>query len=83
MRQPLARYRAPVSFVHALSLADFITTIVGFEVFGTHRLGMRKLKIVVALVASLTLPASAVAGTVTFTDNFSPPATLWSNSSGI
>jgi len=43
---------------------------------------MRKLKIVVALVASLTLPASAVAGTVTFTDNFSPPATLLSNSSG-
>jgi hypothetical protein len=26
-----------VSFVHAPSLADFITTIVGFEVFGTHR----------------------------------------------
>jgi enoyl-CoA hydratase/carnithine racemase len=25
-----------VSFVHAPSLADFITTIVGFEVFGTH-----------------------------------------------
>src|SRR6516164_9909301 len=37
MRQPPARYSAPVSFVHALSLADFITTIVGFEVFGTHR----------------------------------------------
>ena len=36
MRQPLARYSAPVSFVHTLSLADFITTIVGFEVFGTH-----------------------------------------------
>jgi hypothetical protein len=25
-----------VSFVHAPSLADFITTIVGFKVFGTH-----------------------------------------------
>ena len=36
MRQSLARYSAPVSFVHAPSLADFITTIVGFEVFGTH-----------------------------------------------
>src|SRR5229473_7214487 len=36
MRQSLARYSATVSFVHAPSLADFITTIVGFEVFGTH-----------------------------------------------
>jgi hypothetical protein len=37
MHQSLARYSAPVSFVHALSLADFITIIVGFKVFGTHR----------------------------------------------
>jgi hypothetical protein len=29
-------YSAPVSFVHAPSLADFITTIVGLKVFGTH-----------------------------------------------
>jgi hypothetical protein len=36
MHQSLARYSAPVSFVHALSLADFITIIVGFKVFGTH-----------------------------------------------
>src|SRR6266851_7766320 len=36
MRQSLARYSAPVSFVHAPSLADFITTIVGFKVFDTH-----------------------------------------------
>src|ERR1700751_4473811 len=36
MRQSLARYSATVSFVHAPSLADFITTIVGFEVFGMH-----------------------------------------------
>jgi hypothetical protein len=36
--------------------------------------------IVVALVAVLTLPASAKA--TTFTDNFSPPSTLWSNSIG-
>jgi hypothetical protein len=28
---------APVSFVHAPSLADFITTMVGFKVFGTDR----------------------------------------------
>ena len=32
------------------------------------------------LVASLTLPASAIA--TTFTDNFSPLSALWSNSSG-
>src|SRR6476659_626733 len=37
MRQSLARYSAPVSFVHAPSLADFITTMVEFKVFGTHR----------------------------------------------
>ena len=36
MHQSLARYSAPVSFVHAPSLADFITTIIGFKVFGTH-----------------------------------------------
>jgi hypothetical protein len=36
MRQSLARYSATVSFVHAPSLADFITTIVGFEVSGIH-----------------------------------------------
>ena len=36
MRPSLARYSAPVSFVHAPSLADFITTIAGFKVFGTH-----------------------------------------------
>src|SRR5258707_15158940 len=39
MHQSLARYSAPVSFVHAPSLADFITTMVGFKVFGTHRGG--------------------------------------------
>jgi hypothetical protein len=36
MRQSLARCSAPVSFVHSPSLADFITTTVGFKVFGTH-----------------------------------------------
>src|ERR1700752_5342806 len=36
MGQSLARHSATASFVHAPSLADFITTIVGFEVFGTH-----------------------------------------------
>src|SRR5258708_15491351 len=36
MHRSLARYSAPVSFVQAPSWADFITTIVGFEVFGTH-----------------------------------------------
>ena len=35
--QSLARYSAPVSFVHAPSVADFITTMVEFKVFGTHR----------------------------------------------
>ena len=38
MHRSLARYSAPVSFVQAPSWADFITTMVGFEVFGTHRL---------------------------------------------
>jgi DNA end-binding protein Ku len=38
MHRSLARYSAPVSFVHAPFWADFITTMVGFEVFGTHRL---------------------------------------------
>jgi hypothetical protein len=37
MHRSLARYSAPVSFVQAPSWADFITTMVGFEVFGTHR----------------------------------------------
>ena len=37
MRRSLARYSAPVSSVQAPSWADFITTIVGFRVFGTHR----------------------------------------------
>jgi len=36
MHQSLARYSAPVSLVHAPSSADFITTMVGFKVFGTH-----------------------------------------------
>jgi hypothetical protein len=36
MHQSLARYSAPVSSVHAPSWADFITTMVGFRVFGTH-----------------------------------------------
>jgi transposase InsO family protein len=36
MHRSLARYSAPVSFVQAPSWADFITTMVGFEVFGTH-----------------------------------------------
>ena len=35
-----------------------------------------------ALMSLLTLPAGAVASTLSFTDNFSPPSTLWSNSSG-
>src|SRR6266446_6204460 len=38
MHQSLARYSAPVSLVHAPSWADFITTMVGFKVFGTRRL---------------------------------------------
>ena len=37
MRRSLARYSAPVSSVHASSWADFITTMVGFRVFGTFR----------------------------------------------
>jgi hypothetical protein len=37
MRRSLARYSAPVSSVQAPSWADFITTIVGFRVFGTHK----------------------------------------------
>src|SRR5260221_12888659 len=37
MHRSLARYSAPVSFVQAPSWADFITAMVGFEVFGTHR----------------------------------------------
>ena len=36
MRQSLARFSASVSSVHAPSWADFITTMVGFRVFGTH-----------------------------------------------
>jgi hypothetical protein len=38
MRPSLARYSAPVSFVHAPSLADFITIIVGFK-FSVHTTG--------------------------------------------
>src|ERR1700745_1374695 len=34
MRPSLAGYSAPVSFVQAPSWADFITTTVGFKVFG-------------------------------------------------
>src|ERR1700738_918611 len=41
MRRSLARYSAPVSSVHAPSWADFITTMVGFRVFGTHTGAMR------------------------------------------
>src|SRR5882724_11408987 len=41
MRRSLARYSAPASFVHAPSWADFITTMVGFRVFGTHS-GLRR-----------------------------------------
>jgi hypothetical protein len=37
MRQSLARYCAPASFGHAPSSVDFITTIAGLNVFGTHR----------------------------------------------
>src|ERR1700676_348572 len=37
MHRSLARYSAPVSFVQAPSWADFITTMVGLKVFGTHR----------------------------------------------
>jgi hypothetical protein len=40
MRRSLARYSAPVSFVQVPSWADFITTMVGFRIFGTHRLNM-------------------------------------------
>jgi hypothetical protein len=36
MRRSLARFSAPVSSVQAPSWADFITTIVGFRIFGTH-----------------------------------------------
>src|SRR5712671_746017 len=39
MHQSLARYSALVSLVHAPSWADFITAMVGFKVFGTHRRG--------------------------------------------
>ena len=42
MHQFLARYSAPVSLVHAPSWVDFITTMVGFKVFGTHRISLRK-----------------------------------------
>src|ERR1700681_1955947 len=37
MRQSLARFSASVSSVHSPSWAYFITTMVGFRVFGTHR----------------------------------------------
>ena len=37
MHQSLARCSAPVSLVHAPSWADFITAMVGFKVFGTHK----------------------------------------------
>jgi hypothetical protein len=43
-------------------------------------MSLSKLVAFVALVASLTLPANVKA--TTFTDNFSPPSTLWSNSIG-
>jgi hypothetical protein len=36
MRRSLAWCSAPVSFVHARFSMDFITTIVGHKVFGTH-----------------------------------------------
>src|ERR1700737_2491937 len=36
MHRSLARYSAAVSSIHAPSWADFITTMVGFRVFGTH-----------------------------------------------
>src|SRR5258708_7228460 len=42
MHRSRARYSAPVSFVQAPSWADFITTMVGFEVFGTHSRFWRK-----------------------------------------
>src|SRR5258707_6846486 len=42
MHRSLARCSAPVSFVQAPSWADFITTMVGFEVFGTHNIVRRK-----------------------------------------
>jgi hypothetical protein len=35
-RRSLARFSAPVSSVQAPSWVDFITTIVGFRVFGTY-----------------------------------------------
>src|SRR6202043_1530969 len=38
MHQSLARCSAPVSFVRAPPWADFITTTVGFKVFGTHNI---------------------------------------------
>jgi carboxyl-terminal processing protease len=37
MRRFLARFGEPVRSVHAPSWADFITAMVGFKVFGTHR----------------------------------------------
>jgi transposase InsO family protein len=37
IHRSLARYSAPVSSVHAPSWADFITTMVGFRVFDTHK----------------------------------------------
>ena len=45
-------------------------------------MSLAKLAALLALVVSLTLPARAVASTVTFTNDFSPPSALWSNSSG-
>src|SRR3979490_3514654 len=37
MRRSLVRCSAPVSSVHAPSWVDFITAMVEFRVFGTHR----------------------------------------------
>src|ERR1017187_8632093 len=55
MRQSLVRCSAPVSFVHSPSLADFITTIVGFKVFGTHTRNTVPTGIAVSLTQDVTI----------------------------
>jgi hypothetical protein len=67
MHRSLAQYSAPVSFVHALSWADFIITMVGLKVFGTHRDYPRWWGIVtggleIVSAAMIALPCSRIVG---------------------
>ena len=61
MHLSLAQYSAPVSFVQAPSWADFITTMVGFEVFGTH-----------SQTRPIIVDVDTVAAAVVRTENLNP-----------